>query len=376
MKTANFSRDIIVHERFMSMAIKEAGKGRDNTYPNPLVGAVIVKGNSVVSKGYHKRFGGGHAEVDAIRKARCNLSDATLYVTLEPCSSVGKTPPCTAAILDSGIKEVICAMKDPNPANRGKGIQLLRENNLRVRCGILRKEAQALNADFVNRMKRNRPFVAVKMAQSLDGKIATKTGDSKWISSAPSRRIAHRLRSRHDAVMVGINTLMRDDPLLTNRAKTKVYQPTKVVVDSNLLTPLGSKILSRQSPAKTIIATTTKAPKKKVTLLKNKGVEVLEVRSYLQKVDLDTLLRRLAYSGIGSILVEGGGELAASLFKERLVDKVYFFVAPLIIGGRDSVTSVEGAGVKAVKDGYKILNTKLKKIGKDFLVEGDVYWHN
>lgn len=365
----------------MRIALEQAKKGLGEVSPNPAVGCVITKNNMVIATGYHRRFGGPHAEVMALEKAGKEARGATLYVSLEPCCHFGKTPPCTEAIIKSGIKEMVAAMADPNPANNGRGFKQLRKNKIRVISGILKKEAQELNKAFIERMKKKRPYISVKLAQSLDGKIATRTGKSKWISSKASRSMVHRLRKRHDAVMVGVNTVIRDDPLLNVRTSYFVHrtwcrQPVKIVIDSSLRTPVNARIFSKNSAARVIIATTKKAPVEKEKVLISKGAEILHIKSDSGRVDLNVLLKRLSRMGIASILVEGGGEITASLFENKLVDKLILFIAPILIGGRDAVTSLEGKGVKSIKDAFRLDEIKLRRIGRDFLMESDVHWNN
>ncbi|MFH1868599.1 MAG: bifunctional diaminohydroxyphosphoribosylaminopyrimidine deaminase/5-amino-6-(5-phosphoribosylamino)uracil reductase RibD, partial [Candidatus Omnitrophota bacterium] len=263
--------DLLLHKRFMLIALAEAKKGLGRVSPNPAVGCIIVKEGKIVSKGYHQIFGGPHAEIIALKRAKEKAYGATIYVTLEPCSYFGKTPPCIDAIIISGIKKVVVAMVDPNPANSGKGLKKLRREGIKVISGILKKEAEALNKPFIDRMKKKRPYVTVKLAQSLDGKIATKAGDSKWISSKSSRTVVQRLRSRHDAIMVGVNTVLKDDPSLSVRISHIVCrmshrQPTKIVIDSKLKTPVNAKIFQKPS-AKVIIAATKKASQRKEKIL-------------------------------------------------------------------------------------------------------------
>lgn len=394
----NFS----IQKRFMRIALEQARKGLGRVSPNPAVGCVITKNNEVVATGYHRRFGGPHAEIMALKKADRAARGATLYVTLEPCCHFGKTPPCTDEIIKAGIKEVVAAMADPNPTNNGRGFSKLHKNGIKIISGILKKEAEGLNKAFIERMRKGRPYITVKMAQSLDGKIATRTGESKWISSEASRAMVQRLRSRHDAVMVGVNTIIKDDPLLNIRrsslaaspsrrrsqawshlsvrplavARRSYKNPVKIIVDSKLRTPTDARIFSKDSPARVIIATTTITPLKKEELLARKGAEVLRIKDNSGRVDLKSLLRRLSRMGIGSILVEGGGEITASLFDNKLVDKLILFIAPILIGGRDAVTSLEGEGIKRLKDAFRLDGMRTKRIAGDLMVECDVYWNN
>jgi diaminohydroxyphosphoribosylaminopyrimidine deaminase / 5-amino-6-(5-phosphoribosylamino)uracil reductase len=365
-------------ERFMRLAIEQAKKGRHRTFPNPLVGCVIVKDKNVISSGFHQRFGGPHAEVLALKKAGKKAKGAVLFVTLEPCSYHGKTPPCTDIIIKSGIKELICACNDPNPLNNGKGIRALRAAGLKVTCGLLQEQAKRLNPDFIKRMKAKRPFVTLKLAQSMDGKIATRKNDSKWISSEKSRGFVQVLRKGHDAVMVGINTVLYDDPLLTirNKAKScpqKTRQPVKIIVDSTLKTPARSRVLSGLSPGTTIIATAQEASAGREKALREKGVDIIRVSRDKRGINLTALMKSLVEKGINSVLLEGGGELAASMLEVELVDRVYFFISPIIIGGRDSVNSVAGAGADKISNAVKLFNIETKRIDKDILVKADVH---
>jgi len=360
------------HKKFMRIAIALARKGAGKVSPNPMVGCVIVKDGRVIASAYHKSFGGPHAEAIALKKAGKRSDGATLYVTLEPCSYFGKTPACTDAIMASGIREVIAAMADPNPANDGRGFRILRKSGIEVAFGILRKEAETLNKHLIDAMKRRRPFVTLKLAQSIDGKIATRTGDSKWISSDASRAMVQKIRSRNDAIMVGINTVIKDDPLLSIRASRR--QPVKIVVDSMLKTSANARILNRKiSPGRVIIAATGRASKAKEKLLSARGAEILRLGARGGRVDLRSLMKTLACMGMANVLVEGGGELAGSLFKDRLVDKALFFVGPILVGGRDAPTSVGGSGIERIKDAVRLKDIKLKRIKEDLLVEADVY---
>ncbi len=345
------------NQKYMLRAIGLAKKGLGKTSPNPAVGCVVVKGKKIVGEGFHRRFGAAHAEVEALDKAGSKAKGAYLYVNLEPCAHFGKTPPCVDAIIKSGIKQVYIGMRDPNPVNGKKGIKILRAAGIKVKEGVCRKEAQELNAPFIKYINKGLPYVILKMAQSLDGKTATRIGDSKWISSDNSRRLVHRLRRQTDAVMVGAGTVLRDDPLLT--ARPAVKQPVKIIVDSKLKILLNSRIFSKKSPAKTIIATTNLPPKKRIQQFQRRNVEILIANNRNGRVDLKALMKMLARRGIINILVEGGANLAASLLDKELVDKVLFFIAPKIIGNKSKVNQA-----LAVKD------LAIKRIASDFLFEG------
>ena len=368
-------------EKFMRLAIEQAKLGRGKTGHNPLVGCAVVKSGKVISSGFHKAFGGPHAEILALKAAGKGAKGAAVFVTLEPCSHYGKTPPCTDAIIKSGVKELFCAGLDPNPSNNGKGVAALRARGIKVRCGILKSWAERLNTDFIKRMKSKKPFVTLKLAQSIDGKIATRKNDSKWISSERSRAFVQGLRSGHDAIMVGINTILRDDPLLSIRKPRKaplkrIRQPVKIIIDTNLKTPVNAKLFSVSSPGKTIIATTRGASAEKEAALRKKGADIIRIGSGFRHVDLKILMKKLMQNGINSILVEGGGEIAASVLQAGLVDKIYFFICPIIIGGRDAVNSIGGKGAGDIREALKLSNIKLQRIDDDLLVEADVHRNN
>ena len=336
-----------IHEKYMALAIELAKKAEGMTSPNPIVGAVIVKNKRIVGRGYHKRAGLPHAEINALRRAGAKAKGGALYVTLEPCDHFGRTPPCTQAIIKSGIKRVIIAMTDPNPVNNGSGIRKLNRCGIKTEVGLLAEDAKEMNRSYIKFITKNIPYVTVKVAQSLDGKIATKTGDSKWISSDDSRRYVHKLRRVSDAVMVGANTVKRDDPLLLSRERGK--QPIRVIVGGRSAISPGAKVFS--------------------FLHKNPVIIVKPDRRSGGKVDLDKLLKALAKMGITNILVEGGGELIADLVKEKLVDRFLVFIAPKIIGGRDAKTAVEGSGTALIKDAFCLKNISVKRFKKDILIE-------
>jgi diaminohydroxyphosphoribosylaminopyrimidine deaminase / 5-amino-6-(5-phosphoribosylamino)uracil reductase len=368
-------------ERFMGLAIKQAEKGKGKTGNNPVVGCIIVKNKKVISSGFHKKFGGPHAEIIALKKAGNQAQGATLFVTLEPCAYYGKTPPCVAAIIRAGIKQVVCAGKDPNPLNNGKGIKALRAAGIHVFCGVLRHKAELLNLNFIERFRMKKPLVTLKLAQSIDGKIATRKNDSMWISSKASREFVQGLRKSHDAIMVGINTVLCDDPCLSIRypQSAKGYkkrQPVKIIVDTNLKTPVNARILSKLSPGNTIIAAMHKASADKEKILKSKGADIIRIRQDKKGLNLVMLMERLVEKGIHNILLEGGSELAASMLEKSLVDRVYFFISPIIIGGRHAIGSVGGLGVDRISDAIRLSNVKTRRIDKDILVQADVYRHN
>jgi diaminohydroxyphosphoribosylaminopyrimidine deaminase/5-amino-6-(5-phosphoribosylamino)uracil reductase len=331
----------------MALAIELAKRAEGATSPNPVVGAVIVKNGRIVGRGYHKMAGLPHAEVNALRQAGAKAKGATLYVTLEPCGHFGRTPPCASAVIKSGIERVVIAMRDPNPVNNGSGIRKLNRYGIKTEVGLLAGDAMAMNRPYIKFITKKIPFVTVKVAQSLDGKIATRTGDSKWISGADSRRYVHELRRMADAVMVGANTVRMDDPLLLSRSRGK--QPVRVIVGGRSALPHQARIFS--------------VPHKSPVIVVRPGG-----RSG-KKVDLRKLLMALARRGITNILVEGGGELIAGLVKENLVDRFLVFIAPKIIGGRDAKTAVEGGGIEKMKDALVLKNMSVKRFKEDILIE-------
>ncbi|MFH1655136.1 MAG: bifunctional diaminohydroxyphosphoribosylaminopyrimidine deaminase/5-amino-6-(5-phosphoribosylamino)uracil reductase RibD [Candidatus Omnitrophota bacterium] len=362
-------------EYFMNKALELALKARGKTSPNPLVGALVVKDNKILGNGYHRKVGRPHAEAIALKKAGNRSKDATLYVTLEPCSHFGRTPPCVDSIIRNRIKKVIIGTKDPNPLNNGNSIRVLREHGIKVKLGCLENRLKKINEDFAKYITQKTPFVTVKVAESLDGKIALSSGDSKWITSKKARKFSHDLRKSYDAILVGINTILKDDPLLNCPDKNKRF--FKIIVDSNLKIPLKAKIFSRLSRGKIIIATCkNNSRKNKCRILSQKEIILIETPRKNGKVDLDFLLKQLARFEIINVIVEGGSQIIGSLFDENLVDKVMFFIAPKIIGGDNSLTSVAGKGIKTINRTINLKNRQIRQIGDDLLIEGYVYRNN
>jgi len=356
----------------MRRALALAARARGLTSPNPLVGAVIVNGRRIAGQGYHHRAGAPHAEVEALRQAGRRARGATLYVTLEPCNHYGRTPPCCDAILDAGIRRVVIASRDPNPLTDGRGIAKLRRAGVRVSEGVLRREARQLNESFAKAMTRQLPFMIAKMGQSLDGKIATVRGESRWITSGAARRMVHRWRSRVDAILVGINTVLRDDPLLTARPHTRRV-PIKVIVDSRLRSPSTARCLSPASPAPTLIATTVRNASRAGALAR-RGAEVVVLPPRHGRVPLRRLCRMLVRRGIHSVLLEGGGEVFAGALAERLVDRVLFFIAPTLIGGRGAPGAVGGPGISRLDQSIRLEEVRVRRVGPDLCVEGRVVY--
>ena len=355
----------------MNRAITLAARATCRTSPNPMVGAVLVRNGRIVAEDYHKRPGTPHAEALAIMQAGEKARSSTLYVSLEPCCHTDKrTPPCTKEIIRAGIKKVVVAMKDPNPKVAGKGIKELREAGIEVISGILEEKARRLNEWYVKYITSKRPFVILKVAMTLDGKIATKHGQSKWITGEESRRMVHRLRSRVDAVMTAIGTVKADDPELTARIRGG-RNPKRIVVDPNLETPLNSKVV--KTPPETIVVMKeigkgrNSSLHDKITYLLNSGINII---SFKEQLDLNWLMERLGERGITSIMIEGGASLSAHALEDGIVDKVMFFIAPRILGGRESVPAVGGEGLRSLQDAYALKDISVRRTGQDLLVEG------
>lgn len=354
---------------FMQMALDLAARGEGRTSPNPMVGAVIVKGDKVIASGYHRKAGTAHAEAAALKKAGARAKGATLYVNLEPCCHTEKrTPPCTEAVIKAGIKEVVTAMIDPNPKVSGKGLKTLRKAGIKTKTGVMIDAAQKLNEVFIKHITLKKPFVILKIAQSIDGKIATAGGESKWITGPAARKRVHKLRNEVDALLVGIGTVKADNPSLDCRIRGG-KNPYRIIVDSRLQISLGSKVL-RYDDEKTIIAATEKADKNKLDTLARRGIRVLIIREKAGKVDLNCLMTELGKLDITSLMIEGGSSIAASALAERIVDKVMFFTAPKIIGGVDAVPSIGGKSPALLKNAIKLKDMQTVKLGEDILIEG------
>ncbi|NLC12277.1 MAG: bifunctional diaminohydroxyphosphoribosylaminopyrimidine deaminase/5-amino-6-(5-phosphoribosylamino)uracil reductase RibD [Firmicutes bacterium] len=358
-------------ERYMWMALDLARRGQGRTSPNPVVGAVLVKDGEVVGTGYHQNAGGPHAEIFALEEAGNRARGATLYVNLEPCVHYGKTPPCVDAIIKAGVKKVVIATEDPNPEVRGKGIKKLRENGIRVKTGVLEEKALRLNEVFFKYIQTGMPFITVKAAMTLDGKIATSTGESRWITGEKARKYVHKLRYYADGIVVGIRTVLADDPLLTVRLEGYERKgPKRIVVDSKASLPLNARVITASDPTDTILATTEKAPLEKRKALAEKGVEVLVLPEKNDRVDLKALMKALGERKMSNILVEGGGTLNYALLEENLVDKLYIFIAPLLIGGAKAQTPLAGEGIKSIKDARIVREIELKQFDGDLLLIG------
>jgi diaminohydroxyphosphoribosylaminopyrimidine deaminase/5-amino-6-(5-phosphoribosylamino)uracil reductase len=357
-------------EIYMRQALRLALRGLGRVSPNPMVGAVIVKGGRVIARGYHKVFGGDHAEVDALKRAEEDVAGSTLYVTLEPCRHWGKTPPCTDAIIRAKISRVVVGMLDPFPEMQGKSIELLKENGIKTLVGVLEDDCRALNDVYLKYITSGLPYVTVKWAQTLDGRISTPQGGSPYISSPESLKLAHRLRATHDAILVGVNTVIKDDPELTTRL-VKGRNPVRVVLDSRLRIPVGAKVLKNQSAARTLLAATPAAPPKKLAALKKMGIEVLTVRPDADgRVDLPALLKTLAQRQISSVLVEGGAQTITSFLRLGLADKIIAIIAPKIMGA--GLSPLTDLAITDLTHALKLSFKRAYRSGEDIVVEGEV----
>jgi len=352
-------------ERYMKRALQLARRGVGKVSPNPMVGAVIVRAGRIVAEGFHREFGADHAEIEALKRVSGGVRGATIYVNLEPCCHWGKTPPCVDALIERRIKRVVIGTLDPHRQVNGKGVQILRGHGINVVVGVLEKEARELNEVYFHYTRTKLPFVTIKYAQTLDGKIATSRGDSRWISSEASRRFAHRLRAQHDAIMVGIGTVLADDPLLTVRL-VKGRNPLRIVLDSRLRISLNAQVL--QGEGKTLIVTTDLHDKKKVEAIQKRGKEILVThRDNDRRVALRPLMELLAARGISSILIEGGKKIITSLLQEGLANRMVVIIAPLILGkGKEGIGDL---GITDLKEAIRPSSRKVKQLGEDVIFD-------
>lgn len=363
------NRDVV--EGFMRQTFRLAKKACGRTSPNPMVGAILVKDGKIVGKGYHKKAGEPHAEINAVKAAGELSIGADLYVNLEPCSHHGRTPPCANAVIKAGIKRAFIAIKDPNPEVAGSGIKRLQEAGIKVETGILENEALILNEAFIKHVTTGMPFVTLKAASSLDGRIATRTGDSKWITGEASRLHVHKMRDQVDAIMVGIGTVEIDNPSLSTRLPNKKGQnPIRVIIDEELRISLSARVINPESKDSLIIATTEMAATKKIEKLEKLGAKILVFRSINKMVPLKELMRELGTIGITSLLIEGGSEIHASALSEGIADKLAIFYAPKIIGGISSIPIVGGKGTDSLSDAIEIDKLTTRNFGGDILIEG------
>lgn len=373
----------------MRRAIELAKKGGGFVHPNPLVGCVVVKDGHIIAEGYHEKYGGFHAERNTLTYCKTETNDALLYVTLEPCCHYGKTPPCTEIIIEKGIKKVFVGILDPNPLVAGKGVKMLQDAGIEVEVGICEDEIRELNKVFLKYIITKRPYVIMKTAMTLDGKIAAHTGDSKWVTNEESRKMVHQLRGEMAGVVVGIGTVLADDPMLTCRLEGNHHQPIRIVVDSNLRIPIDSQLVKTANEYRTIVATTVISsdrresrnlkqldeisPLRSATVeMTNAGVELLHCASNNGHVDINDLMTQLGAQGIDSLLLEGGGTLDAAFLEAGCVDEVWAFIAPKIIGGSDAKTPVAGKGIDRMCDAINLQNIDIQNINGDILIKGKI----
>ena len=358
-------------EKYMRLAMQLAGNAIGRTSPNPLVGAVIVKDNRVVGCGWHRKAGTPHAEVHALNQAGELAQGADVYVTLEPCAHYGKTPPCAKALVEAKVKNVYGGLLDVNSKVAGKGFKILEDAGIHVEYGFLQDELRKQNEVFFKWIEHKKPFIVLKAAMTLDGKIATATGQSKWITNETSRAYGYKLRDIYDGIMVGINTVIEDNPMLTARVDGG-KNPIRIVVDSSLRIDINANVVQDKS-AKTIVATTDKADKDKILKLQAQDVDVIVVdKDENDKVDIEKLLDILGQQNICSILVEGGATLSGSFVAKKLVDKVYFFIAPKIVGGKEAKTPVAGTGILNLQEALALKDIQIEKLEEDILIIGRV----
>jgi len=355
-------------ERYMRLALRLALKGAGRTSPNPMVGAVVVRGGKIVGRGYHQRAGGDHGEIAALKRAGKQARGATLYLNLEPCTHQGRTPPCTPVLIQSGVKKVVVGIVDPNPRVSGRGVRRLRQAGIQVRVGVLERECRRLNEPFIKHIRYHLPFVILKLAATLDGKIATSTGDSRWVTGEAARGYVHQLRDRVDAVVVGIGTVLADNPRLTCRL-SKGRDPFRVVLDGRLKISPRAHLLRQRNPERTIVATGPRVSAQKVKGIEKTGAQVWRFPFRGGWIPFSSLLKRLGQMGFLSIMIEGGGATAARALKEGVVDQVVFFYAPKIIGG-EGREMFDGLGIKKMSRSKTIREMETKRFGQDIMVTG------
>ena len=356
----------------MRRAIELAKKGGGYVHPNPLVGCVVVKDGEIIAEGYHKKYGEYHAERNALLRCQSETKGASLYVTLEPCCHYGKTPPCTEIIIEKGIKKVFVGILDPNPLVAGKGVKILQDAGIEIEVGLCEDEIRELNKVFLKYITTKRPYVIMKTAMTLDGKIAAHTGDSRWVTNEQSRKLVHELRSEMAAVVVGIGTVLADDPMLNVRLEGNPHQPIRIVVDSNLRIPRNSKLIRTSGEYRTIIATIKRDDCRDVQPYVSTGVEILECQSNNGHVDINDLMAKLGAMGIDSILLGGGGTLNAAFLEAGCVDEVWAFIAPKIIGGEGAKTPVSGKGIEKMNNAIQLQNIDIQNINGDILIKGKI----
>lgn len=360
-------------QQYMKQAMELAEKARGRTGPNPLVGALIVKNGQIIGKGYHQKYGGHHGEVNAFNAQTETAKGATLYVTLEPCHHFGKTPPCVDRVIKEGVGRVVIGLKDPNPLVAGKSIEKLQKHGIDTTVGVLEAALKEQNRIFLKYIRSQRPYTVIKTAMSLDGKIATASGESRWITGEQARGYVHVLRDQMAGIMVGVGTVIEDNPSLTTRFSHKEgADPHRIIVDTRGRIPVTSKVLHLESKAKTIIASTELMEKDKKKALEDLGATIIINPIKNERVDLKYLFDRLGEEKIDSILVEGGSTLNFSLIEEGLVDRIISFIAPKIIGGESAKTPIGGRGILRMEEVISLKNIQYRQFGEDFMIQGDV----
>ncbi|MBI5206248.1 MAG: bifunctional diaminohydroxyphosphoribosylaminopyrimidine deaminase/5-amino-6-(5-phosphoribosylamino)uracil reductase RibD [Candidatus Firestonebacteria bacterium] len=354
----------------MLRALKLAQKGQGYVSPNPMVGALIVKNGKIIGEGYHEKFGLQHAEINALNNlANHSLKGASLFVTLEPCCHYGKMPPCTDVIINSGIKNVVVGMRDPNPLVKGKGLTILKKNGIKVEIENLSGEIEIFYEAFRKYIITKIPFITLKMAMTLDGKIASVTGDSKWISNEKSRKLVHKLRQRNDAILVGVETVIKDDPRLTPYLlKSSTPPPLRIILDPHLRIPIKSSIIQDGNPA--LIVTGENISYRKKTRINSSEIKFLSIPMNKNKFDLSFLVSALGKEGITSILVEGGSYTSTEFIEQKLVDKIVFFISLKILGGKNAPTPIGGKGIQKISNAINIKNQSVIKIDSDIAIIG------
>ncbi len=355
---------------YMKIALELAKRGCGFVNPNPMVGAVIVKGNEIIGMGYHEKYGQPHAERNAILNCKKSPKGATLYVTLEPCCHYGKTPPCIDAIIENGISEVVIGSSDPNPLVQGQGVNILRNNGIKVIENVLKEECDEINKAFFHYIKTKTPYVVMKYAMTIDGKIATYTGKSKWVTGEEARQNVHKDRNKYSAIMVGVGTVLADNPMLNCRIE-EGKNPIRIICDTNLRTPINSNIVESSKEIQTIIATCCEDENKR-NLYIDAGCKLLTLSKKDNHIDLNELMKHLGEENIDSILLEGGGALNWSALNSGIVNEVQTYIAPKIFGGIDSRSPVAGIGVENPQDSFYLKNKSIRQIGEDILIESEV----
>ncbi|HSF08534.1 MAG TPA: bifunctional diaminohydroxyphosphoribosylaminopyrimidine deaminase/5-amino-6-(5-phosphoribosylamino)uracil reductase RibD [Nitrospirales bacterium] len=362
----------------MKRALSLASKGKGRTSPNPMVGAVIVKDGQIVGEAYHRQSGEPHAEILALHQAGPRARGAVLYVTLEPCCHTNKrTPPCVPLLIQSGLARICVAMVDPNPQVNGSGLQQLKQANVPVSVGVLEQAARQLNKVYAYWITTGRPLVTLKGAMTLDGKIATATGESRWITGERARQDVHRLRNQMDAILVGVGTVIADDPELSARGTTMTNrrvgrQPVRVVLDSRLRIPSNAKVLQWVGEQPTILCTTTQAPRQRIAHLRKRGIQVWVLPGQGGRVSMKACLSRLGKEGLTSVLIEGGGRVNAAAFQQGLVNQVRLYMTPKLLGGQDAIGLIGGQSPKTLKRAWPLADCQLNKLGNDWLVTGTI----